>query len=102
MGGLAGNQTILPGQLDCTQSSCQYEDPVEVVRSDWASVLIYYTVIRCLIDVLRASSVMMFEVGVSNVRLGNIQFVFREQWWLLSSRWVVTMVYRNFSEPSGQ
>ena len=64
---MAGNQTILSGQVGCTQISCQYEDPAEVVRADWASVLIYYTVIRCLIDVLRASSVMMFEVGVSNV-----------------------------------
>ena len=65
MSDAGGNQTLLPGEGegDCSQFSCQYEDPPVLVRSDWASVLIYYTVIRCLIDVLRASSVMMFEVG---------------------------------------
>ena len=63
VGGLTANETFLPGDLGCSQISCQYEDPAQVVRSDWASVLIYYTLIRCLIDVLRASSVMMFEVG---------------------------------------
>lgn len=34
------------------------------VRANWGSVLIYYTILRSLIDVLRASSVMMFEGAV--------------------------------------
>ena len=49
--------------LSCQEVLCQPQSSHRV-RQNWAQVLIYYTVLRCLIDVLRASSVMMFEGAV--------------------------------------
>merc|ERR1719300_330272 len=48
----------------CTFSQNMHQDELTVARSDWNQILIFYTILRCLIDVLRASSIMMFEGAV--------------------------------------
>lgn len=48
--------------VHCTLTDSWIQDNGYTPRSDWNQILIYYTVLRCLIDVLRASSIMMFEV----------------------------------------
>ena len=44
-------------------NSSSLEQPGRL-REGWGRVLVYYTVLRALIDVLRASSIMMFEGAV--------------------------------------
>ena len=50
---------------DCLDMfDCKWSQDAEATpRDDWSQILIFYTVLRCLIDVLRASSIMMFEVS---------------------------------------
>ena len=53
----------------CENFQCDYSDSwiknnSFQERSNWSQILIFYTLLRCLIDVLRASSVMMFEGAV--------------------------------------
>jgi len=53
----------------CENFTCSFpqntnQDEWLVARSDWSQILIFYTILRCLIDVLRASSIMMFEGAV--------------------------------------
>ena len=53
----------------CENFQCDYQDKWIYnngfqERTNWSQILIFYTLLRCLIDVLRASSVMMFEGAV--------------------------------------
>ena len=53
----------------CENFQCDYKDNWIYnngfqERTNWSQILIFYTLLRCLIDVLRASSVMMFEGAV--------------------------------------
>ena len=50
--------------VHCMLTESWIQDHGYAPRSDWNQILIYYTVLRCLIDVLRASSIMMFEVNI--------------------------------------
>ena len=58
------NETLIT--RGCENFQCDYTDNwiknnSFTERSNWSQILIFYTLLRCLIDVLRASSVMMFE-----------------------------------------
>jgi len=63
-----GNQSLLNTDgcdtVHCTLTESWIQEHGYSARSDWNQILIYYTVLRCLIDVLRASSIMMFEGAV--------------------------------------
>ena len=61
------NETLIT--RGCENFQCDYTDNwiknnSFKERSNWSQILIFYTLLRCLIDVLRASSVMMFEGAV--------------------------------------
>lgn len=62
-----GNQSLLNTEgcdtVHCILTESWIQEHGYSARSDWNQILIYYTVLRCLIDVLRASSIMMFEVN---------------------------------------
>jgi len=64
---IATNETKMT--KGCENFQCDYKDNWIYnngfqERTNWSQILIFYTLLRCLIDVLRASSVMMFEGAV--------------------------------------
>ena len=87
----ASSSFPFPQVSSCTGSA-------SLAREDWSYNLWAYIALRAIIDVLRASSCMMFEVNIK-VKSRRLFCILREQWWSRSSSWEGTTACKSSLAP---